>query len=69
MREFVGIDLGHEPVPGETTILHIRDLLERHGLGKNCSSGNVATPHVHGSQDSKLWRNHTGYGQPERRTV
>lgn len=35
MREFVGIDLGHEPVPGETTILHIRDLLERHGLGKN----------------------------------
>lgn len=34
MREFVGIDLGHEPVPDETTILNFRHLLERHGLGK-----------------------------------
>jgi transposase, IS5 family len=34
MREFVGIDLGREPVPDETTILHFRHLLERHGLGK-----------------------------------
>ena len=34
MREFVGIDLGREPVPGETTILNFRHLLERHGLGK-----------------------------------
>lgn len=34
MRAFVGIDLGREPVPDETSILNFRHLLERHGLGK-----------------------------------
>ena len=34
MRAFVGIDLGREPVPDETTILNFRHLLERHDLGK-----------------------------------
>jgi IS5 family transposase len=34
MREFVGIDLGHEPVPDETTICKFRHLLERHELGR-----------------------------------
>jgi transposase, IS5 family len=34
MRQFVGVDLGREPVPDETTILNFRHLLERHGLGK-----------------------------------
>jgi IS5 family transposase len=34
MREFVGIDLGHEPVPDETTVLKFRHLLERHELGR-----------------------------------
>ena len=34
MRQFVGIDLGHEPVPDETSILNFRHLLECHGLGK-----------------------------------
>jgi len=34
MRAFVGIDLGREPVPDETTILNFRHLLERHSLGK-----------------------------------
>jgi IS5 family transposase len=34
MRGFVGIDLGREPVPDETTILNFRHLLERHGLGE-----------------------------------
>jgi transposase, IS5 family len=34
MRRFVGIDLGHEPVPDETTILNFRHLLERHELGE-----------------------------------
>ena len=34
MREFLGIDLGREPVPDESTILNSRQLLERHGLGK-----------------------------------
>ena len=34
MRRFVGIDLGREPVPDETTILNFRHLLERHNLGE-----------------------------------
>ena len=34
LRAFVGIDLGQEPVPDETTILRFRHLLEKHALGK-----------------------------------
>ena len=34
MRDFVGIDLGREPVPDETTICKFRHLLERHDLGR-----------------------------------
>ncbi|AIY39636.1 Mobile element protein [Collimonas arenae] len=34
MRNFVGIDLGHEPVPDETTMCKFRHLLERHDMGK-----------------------------------
>jgi len=34
MCRFVGIDLGWEPVPDETTILNFRHLLEQHGLGE-----------------------------------
>ncbi|MCP4433245.1 MAG: IS5 family transposase, partial [Gammaproteobacteria bacterium] len=33
MRRFVGIDLGREPAPDETTICKFRHLLERHNLG------------------------------------
>lgn len=33
MRAFVGIDLGQEPVPDETTICKFRHLMERHKLG------------------------------------
>ena len=33
MRGFVGIDLGREPVPDETTVCKFRHLLERHRLG------------------------------------
>ena len=33
MRQFVGIDLGHEPVPDETTVCKFRHLLEEHNLG------------------------------------
>ena len=33
MREFVGIDLGCEPVPDETTVCKFRHLLEEHNLG------------------------------------
>jgi len=35
MRQFVGIDLGREPVPDETTICKFRHLLEAHELGKH----------------------------------
>ncbi|HXJ91576.1 MAG TPA: IS5 family transposase [Terriglobia bacterium] len=34
MRGFVGIDLGTEPVPDETTACKFRHLLERNGMGK-----------------------------------
>jgi transposase, IS5 family len=34
MRGFVGIDLGREPVPDETTVCKFRHLLEEHGLGR-----------------------------------
>jgi IS5 family transposase len=33
MRHFVGIDLGQEPVPDETTICKFRHLMEKHNLG------------------------------------
>src|ERR1700723_1508778 len=33
MRQFVGIDLGQEPAPDETTVCKFRHLLEEHGLG------------------------------------
>lgn len=34
LRHFVGIDLGREPVPDETTICKFRHLLETHQLGE-----------------------------------
>jgi IS5 family transposase len=34
MRRFVGIDLGREPVPDETTVYRFRHLLEAHDLGR-----------------------------------
>lgn len=33
MRQFVGIDLGREPAPDETTVCKFRHLLEEHQLG------------------------------------
>lgn len=33
MRSFVGVDLGQEPVPDETTVCKFRHLLEEHHLG------------------------------------
>jgi IS5 family transposase len=33
MRRFVGIDLGREPVPDETTVCRFRHLLEEHWAG------------------------------------
>jgi IS5 family transposase len=34
MRGFVGINLGREPVPDETTVCRFLDLLEAHELGR-----------------------------------
>ena len=34
LRRFVGIDLGREPAPDETTVCKFRHLLEEQGLGK-----------------------------------
>ena len=34
MRKFVGIDLGREPAPDESTVCKFRHLLEAHALGK-----------------------------------
>ena len=45
MRAFVGIDLGREAAPDETTICKFRHLLEAHAIGAallaavNCASG------------------------------
>lgn len=33
MRHFVGIDLGNEPAPDETTLCKFRHLMEKHNLG------------------------------------
>ena len=34
MRRFVGVDLGREPAPDETTVCRFRHLLEEHDLGR-----------------------------------
>ena len=34
LRGFAGIELGRDPVPDATTVLHFRHWLERHGLTK-----------------------------------
>src|SRR6516164_871743 len=34
MRGFVGVDLGREPVPDETTVCRLRHLLEENDLGR-----------------------------------
>jgi len=38
MRRFVGIDLGREPAPDETTVCKFRHLLEEHDLGSSLFS-------------------------------
>jgi transposase, IS5 family len=41
MRNFVGIDLGQEPVPDETTMCKFRHLLEEHRLGEMLETVNL----------------------------
>jgi transposase, IS5 family len=57
MRSFVGIDLGREPVPDETTVMRFRHLLEEHQLGAKifeqvvayCSGAVCACPRARSS--------------------
>jgi IS5 family transposase len=48
MREFVGIDLGNQPAPDETTICKFRHLLEKHQLGKQIFQEVNTHLHEHG---------------------
>lgn len=54
MRQFVGIDLGREPVPDETTICKFRHLLEAHELGKQLFAQIGAYLAVHGLKISRV---------------
>src|SRR2546428_7710709 len=46
MRAFVGIDLGREPVPDETTVCKFRHLLEEHGFGRALFDRHRAPAHA-----------------------
>ena len=48
MRRFVGIDLGREPAPDETTVCKFRHLLERHGLANKLFKAVNQHLHDHG---------------------
>jgi len=50
MRSFVGIDLGREPAPDETTVCKFRHRLERHGLGKKIFAAVKQYLHENGFQ-------------------
>ena len=53
MRQFVGIDLGREPVPDETTICKFRHLLEAHQIGEQLFARIGAYLAAHGLQVSR----------------
>jgi len=53
MRQFVGIDLGREPVPDETTICKFRHRLEAHQLGEQLFARIGAYLAAHGLQVSR----------------
>ena len=48
MRRFVGIDLGREPAPDETTVCKFRHLLEKHGLAERLFKAVKQHLHDHG---------------------
>jgi len=53
MRQFVGIDLGREPVPDETTICKFRHLLEAHQIGEQLFARIGAYLAAHGLKVSR----------------
>src|SRR5271165_5998083 len=44
LRQFVGIDLGREPAPDETTVCKFRHLLEEHKVGGEDAGGGEPAP-------------------------
>jgi IS5 family transposase len=53
MRRFVGIDLGREPAPDETTVCKFRHLLEKHGLAADLFAAVNQHLHDHGMRLSQ----------------
>ena len=53
LRHFVGIDLGREPVPDETTICKFRHLLEAHQIGEQLFAQISAYLAAHGMKVSR----------------
>lgn len=51
MRRFVGIDLGREAAPDETTACKFRHLLEQHALGKKLFEGEVIRENAPDAKD------------------
>jgi IS5 family transposase len=79
MRRFVGIDLGREPVPDETTICKFRHFLERHNLGVDSQSKLIHSvaatpaivhdsrmlPHLLHGNETRVWGDSAYTGQTE----
>lgn len=53
MRKFVGIDLGREAVPDETTVCKFRHLLEKHGIAKKLFAAVQEHMQTHGMKLSR----------------
>ena len=71
MRDFVGIDLGREPVPDETTVCKFRHLLEEHQLGgEMLADGKPAPPEPRecGSRQAGSWTR-PSFMRPARPTI
>ena len=70
MRGFVGVDLGCEPAPDETTVCKFRHLLERHELGKrifaavNAADCLMLPALLHG-EEIAVWGDQAYQGQAE----
>lgn len=66
MRRFVGIDLGRESAPDETTVCKFRHLLEKHGLAERVFKAVNQHLRDHGP---KLSGGHAGGRHPHRRAL
>src|SRR5712692_2966191 len=59
MRQFVGVDLGCEPAPDQTTVCKFRHLLEEHHLGEQIlgtvNQHQQRDPEMHQTKKGKQW--------------